>query len=209
MNFLQKAIFEAANEFPSTFFFKTIWTQNEGWFWVLKTLSEQNTGKSLPIATVWLLLRHFTKYLDFLTGTICLTFYGSGLEIIMRLEVSLVLIYKVSVAEWIFQTIKWFFFRNGLKQTSWIEICCRLAATSFQKLPWVCSSTEYYELVLDKNNQNDPESRIWLIRQAKDWYICQIRHWDILNLHYLLFINCPDLLTQPSTHPCLTVCLCK
>ena len=32
---------------------------------ILKTLGEQNTGKSLPIATVWLLLRHFTRIFGF------------------------------------------------------------------------------------------------------------------------------------------------
>ena len=28
---------------------------------------------------------------------------------------------------------------------------------AFRGFPWVCSSTEYYGLVLDRNNQNDLE----------------------------------------------------
>ena len=66
--FPAKAIFEKAPEFPSTFFFKTVRIQNKGWFWVLKTLGEQNTGRSLPIATLWLLFRRLTKIFEFSDG---------------------------------------------------------------------------------------------------------------------------------------------
>ena len=55
--FHTKASFETAPELLSTFFFKTIRIQNKRWFWIFKTLGEQNAEKSLPIATMWLLLR--------------------------------------------------------------------------------------------------------------------------------------------------------
>ena len=90
MNFLQKLFLKQYPRFQVfawqvmlSFFFKTIRIQNEGWFWVLKSLHQQNTGKSLPLDTL-------QKCLDFLTETI------AGLELIMRSEVLLVLIYKLS-----------------------------------------------------------------------------------------------------------------
>ena len=61
---------------------------------------------------------------------------------------------------------------------------------AFRIFTWVCSSTEYYGLVLDRNNQYDLKSRKNMTNSSRR--ICQIRHWVILNLYYCLLINCPD-----------------
>ena len=57
----------------------------------LENLGE-NTGKSLLIATVWLLLRHFTKIFGFSNGNDLRNILRLVLNLFMRSEVFLVLI---------------------------------------------------------------------------------------------------------------------
>ena len=83
----------------------------------------------------------------------------AGLELIMRSEVLVVLIYKLSARSCCrvnFSNDQMILFSKYLELRSaavWRQ-------PAFRSFPWVCSSTEYYGLELDRNNQYDLGRRI-------------------------------------------------
>ena len=87
----------------------------------------------------------------------------AGLELILRSEVLVVFIYKLSARSCCrvnFSNDQVILFSEHLELRSaavWRQ-------PAFKRFPCVCSITEYYGLILDRNNQYDLESRISLTR---------------------------------------------